>query len=198
MKRTNLLALLSILAAGIAFSQAAKADDWGCQVLLCLADPNGPTNEKECRPPIEKLWKHLARGKSFPSCTMAGDSKSGTGSYARQVYEPYDPCPSGTVPTGGFIAQSSSTNAREWRKLNYRYSAEGRNDNGFYSGVSVERNGPRACVSNHLGNYRVNQGGRDGVSYTVSVYQNVIWQQRKNPRAIDVFVDGQLQQRVRY
>jgi len=46
----------------------ARADDWGCQVLLCLADPRGPETESACVPPIEKLWSELRHGHAFPTC----------------------------------------------------------------------------------------------------------------------------------
>ncbi len=46
------------------------ADDWGCQVLLCLSDPRGPETESECKPPIEKLWNALEHGKPFPTCDL--------------------------------------------------------------------------------------------------------------------------------
>lgn len=49
----------------------AHADDWGCQVLLCLSNPNGPTAVAECVDPINKLWKELAKGHDFPTCTFA-------------------------------------------------------------------------------------------------------------------------------
>ena len=57
-------------------------DRWGCEVLLCLANPNGPRAVGECRPPIDKLfdclsWRHPCK---FPSCPMAGD-----GNYAKQL-----------------------------------------------------------------------------------------------------------------
>lgn len=61
----------------------ARADDWGCTVLLCLSNPGGPTEFSECRPPIEKLWSHLAKGRSFPMCSGAGFSTS------RPGYDPY-------------------------------------------------------------------------------------------------------------
>jgi hypothetical protein len=48
----------------------AFADAWGCQVLLCLADPRGPETEAECKPPIEKLWNALEHGKPFPTCDL--------------------------------------------------------------------------------------------------------------------------------
>ena len=50
-------------------SQNARADDWGCQVILCLSNPGGPTQYAQCRPPVKKLWRWLARGKSFPTCS---------------------------------------------------------------------------------------------------------------------------------
>lgn len=64
-------------------------DRWGCEVLLCLANPNGPRAVSECRPPIDKLfdclsWRHPCK---FPSCPMAGD-----GNYAKQLSDGFDPC----------------------------------------------------------------------------------------------------------
>lgn len=41
---------------------------YGCAVVLCLANPNGWGSVSECKPPIKKLFKDLAKGKSFPSC----------------------------------------------------------------------------------------------------------------------------------
>ena len=64
-------------------------DRWGCEVLLCLANPNGPRAVSECRPPIDKLfdclsWRHPCK---FPSCPMAGE-----GNYAKQLSDGFDPC----------------------------------------------------------------------------------------------------------
>lgn len=56
---------------GLLAPKPALADDWGCQVLLCLADPRGPETESECKPPIKKLWKALAHGDAFPSCDFS-------------------------------------------------------------------------------------------------------------------------------
>lgn len=62
------------LACGLALSSPARADDdlWGCQVLLCMSNPAGPTAVAECVPPISRLWRHLRRGRPFPSCSQAG------------------------------------------------------------------------------------------------------------------------------
>jgi hypothetical protein len=45
----------------------AKAS-FGCEVLLCLAASAGTPSE--CKPPLKKLFKRLAKGKSFPKCKM--------------------------------------------------------------------------------------------------------------------------------
>lgn len=62
--------LAAVLA--VATAQPARASDWGCQVVLCLATPGSPTTYAECVPPITKLWNVLATGGSFPSCTGVG------------------------------------------------------------------------------------------------------------------------------
>lgn len=51
----------------------ASASDYGCEALLCFA---GGKNVAECQGTINKVLKDLARGKSFPSCTMAGNGSS--------------------------------------------------------------------------------------------------------------------------
>ncbi|EJW5843920.1 hypothetical protein OCK05_004384 [Salmonella enterica subsp. enterica serovar Kentucky] len=186
MNRKMTLVSASLVGALSLFSQTAKADDWGCQVLLCLSDPRGPTTESECKPPIHKLWDHLRKGKPFPTCDMAVNSRNGKRSYAQLVYEPYDPCPDGTKPAGGYIAQSQSTERKDWRWLQYEFSTHGRN--------SYEGNGPRACVGNHLG---TTYSAYTDIS--VQVYDRVVWQQpHLNPRAIDVFIDEVFHHRVRY
>lgn len=67
-----------------------RADDWGCQVLLCLANPGGATQYAECVPPVTRLWDELRKGHAFPTCSGVGYSAS------RPVYQPYS-CPSGHV-----------------------------------------------------------------------------------------------------
>ena len=58
----------------VALPEPALASDWGCEVVLCLATPGSPTKYVECVPPITKLWKVLAMGGSFPTCTGSGVS----------------------------------------------------------------------------------------------------------------------------
>lgn len=191
MKRKLIIASASLVGAFSFFSQTANADDWGCQVLLCLSDPRGPTTESECKPPIHKLWDHLRKGRSFPSCDMAVNSRTGKRSYAQQVYDPYDPCPEGTKPAGGYITQSESADRRDWRRLNYIFSTHGRQYDRHSDGY-----GPRACVGQYMGSYSYYRNYDDSI--TVQVFDKVIWQQPQNPRAIDVYIDEVFHHRVRY
>lgn len=56
----------------------AQADDWGCQVTLCLSNPGGPEQYGECVPPIEKLWRALRHGDPFPTCDLGGGGARAT------------------------------------------------------------------------------------------------------------------------
>lgn len=55
----------------------AHADDWACEVVLCLSNPQGATAVKECVPPIKKLWRELAKGHAFPTCNMNTEGARG-------------------------------------------------------------------------------------------------------------------------
>jgi hypothetical protein len=52
------------------------ASDFGCEVLLCLSNPGGPTQYAACVPPITKLWQELAIGRSFPICSDGGVART--------------------------------------------------------------------------------------------------------------------------
>ncbi|KWN60598.1 hypothetical protein [Burkholderia ubonensis] len=68
-----LFAGTSIFAPGL-----ARADDWGCQVLLCLSNPGGPEEYSACVPPIERLWAALRHGDPFPTCDFGSGGPQGT------------------------------------------------------------------------------------------------------------------------
>jgi hypothetical protein len=78
-----LFAATSLASFYLVFDGKARAGEWGCEVILCLSNPGGPTEYGECRPPIEKLWRELAKGHSFPTCSGLGFQTSRLG------YEPY-------------------------------------------------------------------------------------------------------------
>ena len=53
----------------------------GCKVLLCLAAPSW-RSIPECVPTINQLHRDLARGKPFPTCSMAGAGNSANNTWA--------------------------------------------------------------------------------------------------------------------
>lgn len=70
--RYGVPAIIGLLLAGSGWSAPAAASDYGCEVLLCLSNPGGPTQYAACVPPITKLWRELALGHSFPICSGGG------------------------------------------------------------------------------------------------------------------------------
>lgn len=64
----------------VANTQMSDDDTWACEVALCMANPDGPTAVAECVKPIEKLYKHLAKGHSFPKCPFVSGGNDGGGS----------------------------------------------------------------------------------------------------------------------
>jgi hypothetical protein len=79
--RPRLGVLCVVLATFGGHTPPARAVD-GCLVLLCLAAPNWRAIP-QCVPPIKQLFRDLARGKSFPSCSMAGAGTRARHTWAR-------------------------------------------------------------------------------------------------------------------
>ena len=69
----------------------ARADNFGCTVMLCLVSPGGPMQFAECRPTIKKLYNILYNRGSFPSCQEA----EGNGLTTKKGTEPWVPCADG-------------------------------------------------------------------------------------------------------
>jgi hypothetical protein len=90
----TLCASTSLLAPGV-----AHADDWGCQVLLCLSNPGGPEQYGACVPPIEKLWRALRHGDPFPSCAFG--SGGSQGSFATNTFASGGYCREDLLHWGG-------------------------------------------------------------------------------------------------
>ena len=66
MKNTTLFLLLLM-------TQSAYADDWGCQVMLCMSNPAGPMAVAECVPPMQRLYDAMSKkGFKWPTCDLAG------------------------------------------------------------------------------------------------------------------------------
>lgn len=192
---TKLLFVLFVIGAAL----PAHASQFGCTVMLCLANPasnGGPKGVSRCVEPINQLYHDLSRGRPFPTCDLA-DGNDGS-SYARQVYDAYDPCPASLQPAvrGSYIVQDKNAGGNESgrgvsRWLEMRWEPQVSEPRSDYS-YSI---GARACVGKSVGSYTA---GTYDNTYTVIVYDKVVWQPAQNPRAIDVFIDNTWQQRVRF
>ena len=67
---------IAACALSISVSTPARANDLGCQVLLCLSNPGGATQYGACVAPMAKLWQRLATGGSLPGCSGSGVAKT--------------------------------------------------------------------------------------------------------------------------
>jgi hypothetical protein len=190
MKLTKITASVA-LALGFAVAPQAKADDWGCQVLLCLSNPAGPMAVAECRPPITRLYRALFKWRPdpFPTCLMSSgvDSKAG-GNYA-YVAPPsyYDPCPEGTraqqygvyAASGRFMTPEERARVGAWNASGLLLTS------GLSRGIgeSVDREfgdsytalPPKICVGNYLGTDISATGSGDNYTEVVTqVFDRVV------------------------
>ena len=195
------LGLAVIGAIVLLLGSSAHASDYGCKVLLCLANPNGSRAVSECRPPIDQLFNDLARGRPFPTCELA-QAPSGGRSWAQQGTSYYDPCPAGTT------ALSSGLNAVQGGPVppwdgdgSIYYVGIGEGDGlspGF--GESYSPMPAKVCVGNLVGATSASSGSGEGLeTRSAGVYDRVgSLDAQGSPNIIDVFVDSSLYRRVRW
>jgi hypothetical protein len=206
---------LCAIAAAVLCSTAvpARASEWGCQVLLCLANPAGPMAAAACVPPITRLWNALRKPKPdpFPTCEEAGNS------FAKQGYSLYDSCPAGTkaLAAGTSAIQMTSSAYNELAKSNPMYFGR---DLSPATAAALKNAKPAAGIGEGEGSHslelgmphKVCVGGEmgtvvlagptfeDGFIQATAFKQVVTLPPHGSGSYIDVFVDGKLQTRVRY
>lgn len=191
LRRTVLQGLA--LAALLGGSGYAGASEYGCQVLLCLANPasnGGPKGVSECVPPISQLYDDIDHGRPFPTCDLA-DGNDGS-AHANLVSDPYDPCPDPLKAAANELYVVQGTKKAGKSGLTFGSSAYVLAGTPQQSGIA----GMRACVGSMVGSY--SDGSYDVDQHSVSVFDQVLWQRAQNPRAIDVYIDNTFQQRVRW
>lgn len=183
-KWLRLLAVLSLCTFGWS---SAKASDYGCKVLLCLANPAGPTAVSQCVPPITQLWNDLTRFHPFPSC----DEASASGARALIGSSYFDPCPDSTtaLAAGQYGVLPTLTDP---------YAGIGNGDN-----LQPDENNmlpAKVCVGNQINTASVWIGPEDTGGYQpIAVYDRlVVLDASANPRTIDVYVNDLLYRRVRW
>lgn len=91
----------AFLAVGLFIANSANASEYGCKVVLCLSNPNGPRAVSECNPPINQLERDLAKGRSFPTCEEAGSNTE-----VKHGYEPYIPCAESYPPKANAVGRN--------------------------------------------------------------------------------------------
>ncbi|NLS16687.1 hypothetical protein HGP16_08960 [Rhizobium sp. P40RR-XXII] len=154
----------------------ARADDWGCQVILCLSNPGGPTQYAACHPPISKLWQELAKGHSFPTCSGVGFRAS------RPGYEPYFCSDSYRLTTRyGERGQQETCVSRTLSKVDGSYCASGRDGSARDDGLVISA-----------------RWQRDGRHMQCMGYPTARPNVRSEPHYVDVTIDGVGSQRVWY
>lgn len=164
--------LLSYLISG----SNARADDWGCEVILCLSNPGGPTQYAECRPPIQKLWRALAKGHSFPACSGVGFRSS------RPGYEPYY-CNGGYRLSGSYGPRGRETTcvSSELQRIDRSLCSFGHDHSAGDSGSVLSARWQRQ------------EGRLECMGYLI-MRPNL----RSQPHYVDVTIDGAGKQRVWY
>jgi len=186
----------------------AHADDWGCQVLLCLSNPAGPTAVPACVPPIERLWAALRKPNPdpFPTCTMANGP--GGASWAAVDSNYYDPCPSGTnaLPSGQYAFPGNTAPPAHFvgvATLNLAQVSTGIGD-GKGASRSVGMALPsKVCVAGLVGHTWALGPPTDAfsprASVPVGIYQTVVLlPPAASPNVVDVYVNNALTRLVRY
>lgn len=184
------------LLASVAFIAAfgapqARADNWGCEVLLCLSNPAGPMAVAQCVPPITRLYRAIFKWRPdpFPNCIMSnGSDSSGGGNYA-YVAPPsyYDACPSGTgaVGLGSYAAVGRPPTAAElakmppWALQTFIITSGFAQGSGDGSGYYPNPDNPmptKVCAGRYLGQSVQITGtrGDDQYSVTVNIYDRVV------------------------
>lgn len=186
----------------------AATHDWGCEVLLCLANPAGPMAVSACVPPISRLYRELARGHTFPTCRLASGPKGQ--SYAKMAWRLYDACPSGTtgLPLGAqaVLAGAMTSMAAPPTPSGAASSYAIANHDVVYTGIgdgsgtgSTTSDGPegdKVCVAGPAGSRMVRN---DQDMYSLGVYRTMyVSPAQRSPRVIDIYIDNSLWQSVRW
>lgn len=168
---------------------------YGCVVLLCLSNPQGPTAVAQCVDPIRQLWAELRRGKAFPACEMAKGPNGGAEARMRSTM--YADCPQGTIPLQAgelamgarLITVQSHGNDEPITPDPDRFAAVGIGSGDDYlPNIESGTWPPKVCVTRPIG---VGHLARDEATITVTRYDElVILPAQGLRRYVDVSIDA--------
>lgn len=198
------------IAGALFFSPGARADDWGCEVLLCLSNPAGPMAVSQCVPPITRLYAAIFKPNPdpFPTCAMARGPNGERNEATPQYNDYYDPCPEGTKPLGpGAYAVKSSdvtVSGRRFGGTRVNLSAVrtgiGEGSGGVADGDGGTSFPQKVCVAGQTGSVGVefSSGGDYSDVRSVGIYERIeMLPAHRNGFAIKVYVNNKLHLVVR-
>jgi len=192
--------IAGVLAATIS-PMAMAQDMFGCKVLMCLSNPAGPRAEPQCVDDINRLYRDLHRGRPMPSCSMASANSSGGGAQAVQRRVWHDECPTGTTALGlgvRAIQGSAPEGGVAYMSWGTAYTGIGDTYTEIQSTFSEALVPQKVCVGNRVG-VAVSEAVGDGSGDSVEIYDRVVLiDPASSPDVIDVLINGQLTNRVRY
>jgi len=203
----GLLLLTLVIAAGL--MAEAQADDYGCQVLLCLSNPSGPMAVAQCEPPIQRFIREQAEQppKPFPQCSEANGQ-----AVAQRGTNPYDACPEGTTALAEGVEVMQGMPPQAPGRYPYSFGTLVNPDSSvvLYTGIGdgegkTRASGKKVCVGKVLGSVNLvyTQGSGDASSMTtktVQVFDSVSTMDpaKGSPMYVDVFINGKQYRRVRF
>lgn len=165
------LGLACFIGTSVITPSLAHADDWGCQVILCLSNPGGPEQYAQCVPPVEKLWRALRHGDPFPTCDFGAGGSQGTSAsntfasaaYCREDLLYQDGPEESELLCGARGAINTDINGqadtRAWRDA----GGEDRTITGFYGAGSTGASyDPTQSAPLFLERMQREEGGEDG------------------------------------
>ena len=139
---------------------SAYADDaaLGCKVLLCAAaSAPGWQSISYCVPPMNQLFKMLAKGDGWPSCPQANASSV--------RYQPYQACPTGTQSYSQSAVNQGNGNSQP------AWSADPNGPEcidpaGLSAGGTLREGATRNARTQNPGAYNVTLSPQDGTPFT--------------------------------
>ncbi len=197
-KKSILLVVLGLL------SLTAKADEYSCTVLLCLAHPAGYEQIAQCSGPIQVLRANLNSSQTKPVCDEAKPQADMT--FVQE--EAFDACPNGTNTLGSgtkALQMTPESYAIQSRiliggsnvgtALNGTIAVEGIGDI-VRSPDGVDQTAKKACVGDYIGQLnvqRVFEGRLTDEYVSAEVYERVVVLDASSRTWIaTVSIDGQV------
>lgn len=185
-----------------ALSASAQADEYGCQVLLCLSNPNGPMAVQQCEPPIQRFLREQAErpAKPFPRCEEANGKAVATAGL-----NPYDACPEGTaaVASGTRVMQGLPPQTK--RNIYGQTVAVDPDSSDVLTGIGEGAGmtfptGKKVCVGKSLGFVTLVHTNNSDDIETVEAFDSVVTMDpaKGSPQYFDVFIEGKQFRRVRF